>query len=257
MNEFTHLDLFTGIGGFSLAFERAGFRIIAHSEIDPYASQVLQKHWPKVPNLGDVRQVTKRSADTYGHPHVITGGFPCQDISVAHNCGGEGKYDRATKGLDGARSGLWWEFLRIIRELRPVFCLIENVPNLRTQGADRVLASLEAEGYAAEPFVVGCYLVGGKHKRDRVWIVAHDKSVGVEGLRSEGQQVTHTLAGSLLPIRNRDGQWEVEPDLRRTANGISGWMDRLRCCGNAVMPQVVYPFATAFHAALTALKSKK
>ena len=119
-------SLFSGIGGFDLGLERAGMRVIWQSEIDPYASAVLKKHWPHVPNHGDVRTIT---ADRVERPDVICGGFPCQDISNA------GK--RA--GIDGERSGLWSEFARIIGDLRPGYVIVENVAALLGRGIERVL----------------------------------------------------------------------------------------------------------------------
>lgn len=292
MIEFKHLDLFSGIGGFSVAFQEAGFKTIALAETDAHASRVLAKKFPGIPNLGDVRKIGRRAyecdpmgtlvkaaeeeidlvwcprcnadfadcdcigadqfTDTYGWPHVITGGFPCQDISVAHNCGGKGKYDRKTKGLAGERSGLWWEFFRIIREFRPVFCLIENVPNLRTHGADEILSALESQNYAAESFVVGAWAFGADHERNRALIAAYDKSVRMEGLRPARLTLPQSLAETLLPVRNRDGQWEIEPDLRRAPDGVSNWTHRLRMLGNSVVPQVIYPFAKFFNQQLKA-----
>lgn len=277
-----HLDLFSGIGGFSLAFEAAGFQTIAFAETDPKASARLKKNFPTVPNLGDVRKLciratdcvpapgdylwcprceqefgececvgTDQFTDTYGFPHVLTAGFPCQDISKAHNCGGKGNYNRQTKGVRGKRSGLVFEAIRIARELRPVFCLFENVCNLRTQGADEILAALEAENYAAEACVVGAWSAGADHERNRAFIVAYDKGIRMEGLRTARVEFPHPLAETLLPVRTRDGEWEVEPDVRRAVHGISDWVDRLKLLGNAVVPQVVFPFAKFFHQHLT------
>lgn len=166
------LSLFTGIGLHDLGLERAGFRIAAQVEIDPYCRAVLERHWPEVTRFDDVRTV---SADALrlagvGRIDLITGGFPCQDISVA----GKGE------GLDGKRSGLWHEMRRIVSNVRPDWVLAENVPALRTRGADRVLADLEAIGYACWPLVVGALHAGAPHRRLRVWIVAHRDGDGLE-----------------------------------------------------------------------------
>lgn len=158
------LDLFSGIGGFSLGLERAGFRTVAFCEREPFCRSVLAKWWPDVPCYDDVRSLTGNRLAADGiSVDAICGGFPCQDISVA----GKGA------GLDGDRSGLWFEYARLIGEIRPLFAIIENVPRLRTLGADRVLSDLEGLGYAAEPFVVGAVHAGAPHKRQRAWIVAH------------------------------------------------------------------------------------
>ena len=154
------LDLFSGIGGFSLGLERAGITTVAFCEIDPWARRVLRKHWPDVPIYEDV---TKLKGADVGTVDLVCGGFPCQDIS----CAGKGA------GLEGARSGLWWEMHRIIAELRPRWVLAENVGALRTRGADEVLASLEGLGYTCWPLVVGADDVGAPHRRKRVWLVAH------------------------------------------------------------------------------------
>lgn len=151
-------SLFSGIGGIDLGLERAGFEVAWQSEIDPYACQVLSKHWPHVKNLGDIRDVREVSA-----VDLICGGFPCQDVS----CAGKGA------GLEGQQSLLWFEMLRVISIARPRWCLIENSPALRIRGMDRIYAGLEAAGYSVWPFVVGASDVGAPHRRQRAWIVAH------------------------------------------------------------------------------------
>lgn len=133
----TFISLFAGIGGIDLGLERAGMRCVAQVEIDDYATRVLAKHWPTVRRLRDVR-----SAGAHNLPRadVIAGGFPCQDISNAGR--------RA--GIGGERSGLWAEYARIVRELRPRYVLVENVAALLSRGVDRVLGDLAALGYDAE-----------------------------------------------------------------------------------------------------------
>ena len=165
------LDLFSGIGGFSLGLERAGFETVAFCEIDKKARMVLQKHWPSVPIFDDVTTLTKDKLDAHGiSVDVICGGFPCQDLSVA----GKGA------GLEGARSGLWFEFHRLIKEIRPSWVIVENVSVLRSRGLDRVLRSLAEIGYDAEWHCIPASAVGACHRRDRIWIVAYP---GDEGLR--------------------------------------------------------------------------
>lgn len=163
------LDLFSGIGGFSLGLHRAtypdgtpGFETIAFCEQADYPVAVLRKHWPDVPVHRDVRDL--RGDDPgLGRVDAICGGFPCQDISVA----GRGA------GLTGERSGLWFEYLRIIEEAAPRWVLIENVPALRTRGLDVVLGGLAAIGYDAEWHCIPAAALGAPHRRDRVWIVAY------------------------------------------------------------------------------------
>lgn len=155
------LDLFSGIGGFSLGLERAGMRTAAFCEIDPKARLVLRKHWPDVPIFEDVAALT--AADMPEKIDVICGGFPCQDISLA----GKGA------GLAGERSGLWFQFHRLIAEIRPSWVIVENVSALRSRGLEQVLGGLAALGYDAEWHCIPASAVGAPHRRDRIWIVAH------------------------------------------------------------------------------------
>src|SRR5574343_1933529 len=155
-------SLFTGIGGFDLGLERAGMRVAWQSEIDPYASAVLKKYWPLVPNHGDIRGIT---GDSVEWVDVLCGGFPCQDISNA------GK--RA--GIDGERSGLWAEYARVIGELRPRYVVVENVAALLGRGLRRVLGDLAALGFDAEWHCIPASAVGAPHRRDRIWIVADSR----------------------------------------------------------------------------------
>src|SRR3954467_14137569 len=165
------LDLFSGIGGFSLGLERTGgFKTVAFCEIEPFPRKVLAKHWPEVPCYHDVRELTvgRLAADGIG-VDVICGGFPCQDISVA----GKGA------GLAGERSGLWSEYAPIIGELRPRFVIVENVAALLGRGLGTVLGDLAALGYDAEWHCIPASAVGAPHRRDRLWIVAYPVSLGL------------------------------------------------------------------------------
>ncbi len=159
------LDLFSGIGGFSLGLERAGMQTIAFCEVDPVCRQVLRKHWPDVPIFEDVKTLSAK--DIHETVDVICGGFPCQDISVAGN----------GLGLAGERSGLWYEYRRLIEEIRPRYVIIENVAALRSRGLDEVLRCLDALGYDAEWHCIPASSVGAPHQRDRVWIVAYSNNI--------------------------------------------------------------------------------
>lgn len=245
------LDLFSGIGGFTLGLERTGgFETIAFCEIDEFCQKILRQHWPLIPIHEDIRTLT--SNDFTIKPALICGGFPCQDISVA------GKQ----VGLDGKRSGLWFEMLRLISELRPSWVLIENVPNLRTKGADEVLSGMEAEGYTCWPTVVGAWAVGANHKRDRVWILCHSKYDGLLALEKSGCieetihddtqrqkescELTRASASRIIPFPAFRGQkqylWEsprtIEPALDRADDGLSSRPYRIKALGNAVVPQI-------------------
>jgi DNA (cytosine-5)-methyltransferase 1 len=161
-------SLFAGIGGFDLGFERAGMQISWQVERDPYCQAVLARHFPKAARFEDVRGV---GGGCLGAVDLICGGFPCQDLSSA----GRGA------GLDGARSGLWSEFARIVCELRPGYVVVENVPALLTgkgkrwdrAPVGRVLGDLAEAGYDAEWAVLSAREFGAPHLRKRVWIVAY------------------------------------------------------------------------------------
>lgn len=173
------LDLFAGIGGFTLGLERAGFETVAFCEIEPYAQKVLAKNWPEVPIYDDVRTITAERLISDGiRIDVITGGFPCQDISVAGNQAGI---------ADGTRSGLWSECARLIGELRPRYAIFENVTNLLNgeRGAwfKRVLWDISALGYDAEWHCIPASELGAHHHRDRVWIICYPRQVLLENSR--------------------------------------------------------------------------
>lgn len=158
-------SLFSGIGGLDLAAEAVfGGEVAWHSEVDPYACQVLQRWWPDVPNLGDIQAVR------YFPPvSVLCGGFPCQDISSA------GK----RTGLRGRRSGLWFEFARAIREVGPQFVVVENVGQLRARGLDQVLGELAQAGFDAQWTSLRAASVGAPHRRERVFVLAYTDRVFV------------------------------------------------------------------------------
>ena len=151
-----HLDLFSGIGGFALAARWAGFETIGFSEIDPYAIRVLAKNFPGVPNYGDVRNVPAIRCD------IITGGFPCQPFSLAGKRAGAND-DRF----------LWPAMRDVIARCRPAWIVGENVPGIIGMELDRVLVELEGIGYQSQVLVVPACAVDARHRRDRVWIVAH------------------------------------------------------------------------------------
>jgi site-specific DNA-cytosine methylase len=192
------LSLFSGIGLHDLGFERAGWRCVGQVELDPFATAVLAKHWPHVPRWCDVRSVTVDAVrGACGRVDAICGGFMCTDISVAGKGAGLGKR---------TRSGLTWrEMFRLIRGLRPVLLVIENVPRLRTLGADRVLAALERIGYACRAIVVGAEHVGAPHRRHRVWVIGrlvHASGRDVSGISTSGRGAQGEAEGS--DVRGRE-----------------------------------------------------
>lgn len=164
------LDLFSGIGGFSLGLERSGeFETVAFCEIDHYCRRVLAKHWPKVPRYEDIRTLDagRLAADGIA-VDAVCGGFPCQDISEA----GSGD------GIEGSRSGLWREYARLIGEIRPRFVIVENVSALLGRGLSRVLGDLASIGYDAEWRSIPASVVGAPHLRERIWIVSYPHEGG-------------------------------------------------------------------------------
>jgi DNA (cytosine-5)-methyltransferase 1 len=179
------LDLFSGIGGFSLGLERTGgFETVAFCEIEPFPRKVLAKHWPEVPQYEDVTKLTGDILRRDGiSVDVITGGFPCQDISVAGKQAGIG---------EGTRSGLWSEIVRLIGELAPSFVIVENVAALLSGPSEQrggwfgsILGDLAECGYDAEWENIPAAAVGAPHRRERVWIVAYPNNLGGPSLRGK------------------------------------------------------------------------
>jgi DNA (cytosine-5)-methyltransferase 1 len=169
------LDLFSGIGGFSLGLERTGgFETVAFCEIEKYPQKVLNKHWPDVPIYEDVRNVTAERLRADGIvPDIITGGFPCQDISVAGNQAGIG---------EGTRSGLWSECARLLGDIRPRYAIFENVTALLSgdngRWFEQVLWDISKVGYDAEWHCIPASELGAHHHRDRVWIICYPNDSG-------------------------------------------------------------------------------
>ena len=277
------LDLFSGIGGFSLGLEKAGMETVAFCEIEDYPRKVLEKHWPGIPIYKDVTKLNKKVLDDDGITvDVICGGFPCQDLSVA------GKQ----KGIEAERSGLWGEFSRLIGEIRPRYAIVENVTNLlsgdRGGWFGRLLGDLAEIGYDAEWHCIRASDIGARHHRDRVWIVAYPRcelrqqgnTTGLEayekkrsscelhnqssGERQHEQKYNQDVAytSSFRPPRQRlfintsykkkstkgeashvehvriRREWPPEPNVGRVANGVPSRSHRLKCLGNAVVPQI-------------------
>ncbi|MCE5190266.1 MAG: DNA (cytosine-5-)-methyltransferase [Actinomycetia bacterium] len=261
-----YLDLFSGIGGFALGAYWAGWRFEKHyfSEIDPWCCKLYQQRFPDAVPLGDITKINggalvedaegyrvesggvriqrtrlerregdQPNANWSGSSWILSGGFPCQDISTA----GKGA------GITGARSGLWFEYARLIGEIRPRYAIMENVGALTRRGLDRVLGSLAEIGYDAEWSDIRASDVGAPHRRERIWIVAYPavKRCGTRGTESAGQQGKPCAsdgredvadadntglegrrehrgdAGELPPWSSGEpftGDWSFEPDVR-------------------------------------------
>jgi DNA (cytosine-5)-methyltransferase 1 len=274
--ELTHLSLFTGIGGLDLAAEWAGFETVGQCEWADYPTRILEKHWPDVPRWRDIRTLTKESfyeRTGLRTVDIISGGFPCQPFSVAGN----------RKGEDDDRY-LWPEMHRIISEIKPNWVIGENVAGIINMALDQVLSDLESIGYETQSFIIPACSVGALHKRNRVFILAHSDSNGLQGrsgeeieerchanqidsVMSENSNVPYTTGQRLpgqrelvKPMYSKENterktsksfdeclgnEWATEPELGRVANGIPNRVDRLKCLGNAVVPQQAYPIFRA------------
>jgi len=339
--ELTHISLFAGIGGIDIAAEWAGFKTIMMVENNAYCQKVLNKHWPNVPIIGDIKDATKEAIAnaTIQRPHnqenkqelegegcnqlyaqqpratgtersktisipavtLITGGFPCQPVSQAGQ----------RRGKEDDR-WLWPQMLRVISEVRPAWVLAENVTGLLTMGFYDCLSDLESAGYETISFVIPACGVNAPHRRARIFIVGHSKHDGYQNGYSEtGREDTRGEQGGLCQLKgtgdvadtqgSRIGQelsgvagkllskdrtsqefessggnspntyeqglafresirgnyepkcsapqrsdwWAAEPKLGRVANGIPSRVDRLKCLGNAVVPQQIYPMLKA------------
>jgi DNA (cytosine-5)-methyltransferase 1 len=255
------LDLFSGIGGFTLGLERTGgFCTVAFCEADRWCRRHLARHWPDVPCYDDIRVLNRHCLlPSATRTDVLTGGFPCQDISIA-GCGA---------GLAGARSSLWFEYRRLVEEIQPHWAIIENVPALRSRGLEDILGSLAALGYDAEWHCVPAASLGAPHRRDRIWIVAYPAECRRRAWRPQrpadgGERQLESIRafsdvafaseprlslsqqGSLLgPWRREErrttaerGWWTTEPDVGRVAHGVPDRVHRLKALGNAIIPQM-------------------
>ena len=257
-------SLFSGIGGLDLGLERAGMKVIWQSEIDPYATRVLAKHWPEVPNHGDIKRIDWRNIV---RPDVICGGYPCQPFS------------NAGKRLGEADERHLWPYVReAISQLRPRYAILENVRGHLSMGATTVIGELAAIGYDAEWRIISAASVGANHRRDRIFIVAYPtgiqrderqhghnarsgESFGVQSPSGRGgsdvayptgsagrDTESHGLAtvfGQAAKLGKQSGfgracrdWWEIEPGMGRVADGVPDRVDRLKGLGNAVVPQV-------------------
>ena len=229
-------SLFSGIGGLELGLERAGMEVVWQVEKNKFCQKILAKHWPGVKRYSDVETVGAHNLESVD---LICGGFPCQDISVA----GKGQ------GLKGERSGLWFEYARIIRELRPQYALVENVSALTIRGLDRVVGELASLGYDSEWSCIPASAVGAPHRRQRTFILAYPNGEQEHPLLFAGWykgSQAPASGGEVDPVDSRSGgglgpwgsEWLSEPNVGRVVDGVPNRMDRIRVLGNSVVPQV-------------------
>jgi len=283
-------SLFSGIGGIELGFEREGFRTKWFIENAEYCQAVLRKHWPDVPIYGDIREIDFKKLKRVD---VLTGGFPCQDISKANPRG---------NGIAGSRSGLWSYYAKVIREIRPKYAVIENVPALANKGLNIVLRDITEAGYDAEWFTLRASDFGALHKRERLFIIVYPniyeldkerrvqkwKETTIDGVNTSPNTHEFGLLGmqsgkyamewkeqtfdeatpsfitddweerisrfrreslqgqygfswcqDVRKVEDLQGRSDIpEPLFRGGRDGLPFWMDRIKCCGNAVVPQV-------------------
>jgi len=252
MENLNELALFAGAGGGILGGKLLGWRTVCAVEWEPYPASVLCARQndgllPPFPIWDDVQ--TFNGFAWRGLVDVVSGGFPCQDISAA----GKGA------GIDGERSGMWSHMARVVGEVRPRFVFVENSPMLVSRGLERVLGDLTALGYDTKWTVMGAADVGAPHQRDRFWLVAHAN--GVRKLQSQGGKCDERgwigdcgkdVADSNSAQRQGNertkrigsqhsdigsaGWWESEPNVGRVANGVAARMDRLKATGNGQVP---------------------
>lgn len=266
MNE---LALFAGAGGGILGGHLLGWKTVCAVEREPYAASVLMQRQndgilPPFPIWDDV--CTFDGRPWRGLVDVVSGGFPCQDISSAGN----------GAGIDGERSGLWREMARIIGEVRPKLVFVENSPLLVARGLAVVVSDLAEMGYDAEWCCISASDTGAPHKRDRIWIVAYASELQRDGVNDHagislaGKQIPESgdccrsqdVADSCSPrlsaswpqqngqdrqqgrgMSAADSWWSIEPNVGRVANGVAARVDRLKAIGNGQVPRVA---ATAF-----------
>ena len=263
MNE---LALFAGAGGGILGGQLLGWRTVCAVEWEPYAACVLAARqndgiFPPFPIWDDIQTFDGKPWN--GIVDVVSGGFPCTDISIA----GRGA------GLDGESSSMWYHMARVVSEVRPRFVFVENSPMLIHRGIGRVLGDLSSLGYDTRWTIMGANEVGAPHQRDRTWIVANTRHGGgdiwttqkrpessgewtahpnqIGGSSEQSKTMAHSscknVQGRGKPIgvrQERDtpggtGWWAIEPRVGRVAHGVASRVDRLKAIGNGQVPQVV------------------
>lgn len=225
-----HGSLFSGIGGFEKGAELAGIQTLWNCEYEAFNRSRLKKHWPDTEQFEDVRTLSRPK-----YVDIISGGFPCQDISVA---GG-------MEGITGSRSGLWSEMFRICGEVGPKYIIIENSPALTIRGLEKILCDLSQIGYNAEWQCISNFSFGYPHERQRLYIIAYSNKIGSQSNLCKGRSINsifkkwasnsndgYSIAKRILEIPSCD-------DIRN-GNGFRDWTHRVGAIGNAVNPTLAY-----------------
>ena len=250
MRQLTHGSLFSGVGMIDYGLEKAGFKTIFQVEIDQFCTEVLKKHWPGVPRFKDVKDVGKHNLPAVD---ILSGGFPCVGVSGAGKRLGIG-----TPGNPTIHSGLWYEFRRIIGELRPPWVLIENVHRLlHTGDGDTVLGNMEEENYSCWPTVLGTRVFGAPHERKRAWILCRRDDPDRHNDAGAGMEEGDVLPPALRPVEKARQKWmglerelasgdggaggapELEAEayagIMRDVYGHPDWVDRFKRVGNSAV----------------------
>lgn len=226
----THGSLFSGIGGFELGAYWAGIETTWNCEILPYQRRILKQHYPSTYQYNDIKELRNPE-----YVDIISGGFPCQDIS---NSG-------TKKGIKGHRSGLWGEMFRIAREVRPKYLVIENSSALIIRGFERVLCDLAEIGYNAEWQCLSGKQFGTQHRRERIYCIAYSDGIrqqtflqpsyfGIKAVKNwEADSLSFSMPNEWL---NRPG----DSFTIRRGNDVPNKLHRIKGCGNAVMPVIAY-----------------
>ncbi|PTX14479.1 DNA (cytosine-5)-methyltransferase 1 [Pontibacter mucosus] len=222
----THGSVFSGVGGFELGAQRAGIETLWNCELQEFNRRILKQHFPKSKQYEDIT--------TLSHPEpvdIISGGFPCQDITSAW---------KESTGIVGSRSGLWGEFARIIHEGRPLYVVGENSTDLTKRGFEKVLYDLSEIGYDAEWQCLSGTTFGVQQRRERIYFIAYARHLALQGQHTgpvfRQQELQEQLAG-VYPgwLRRSD---IPQPRTIRSADDVPHLVDRIKACGNAVMPLI-------------------
>ena len=233
------LSLFSGGGLGDYGLTLAGMEIVGQVEIDDYCQKILKLRWPDVPKWKDIREV---KTDELPRADIVSGGFPCTDISIANN---------DPEGIAGARSDLWGDQFRIIRSLRPKYAIVENVSALLSRGIGKVIGDLASIGFDAEWQVIPSSWCGTFHRRERVWILAYPKSERREAIAFQGifdpkdipeKPKEWERFQSYAPgVDYRIERWkEIEDSVCGNDDGDANQVDRLHILGNGQQPQIMY-----------------
>ena len=212
-----HLDLFSGLGGFSLGLEATGgFETVAFCDIEKFSRKVLKKHWPNVKQYKDIKELTYEQIkeDTLAPIDIVTGGYPCQPFSIAGSQRGE----KDTRHL-------WPDMFRIVKECKPTWVIGENVSGHIKLGLDTVLQDLESEGYSVRAFSISASSIGANHQRERVWIIAHSN---LENTRQHGRRIESTWDTESIGSRaSEETEWSSD------SNKINGSSERASIVGES------------------------